>query len=298
MHAVPSPAPGTGAAGKQPSTAGYWIAAAVFVLGTVGAVVWFVVSIVNAVNLPNDYDRIPVPGERTVRLEEGEWVLYHEYRGATTGFAPDPEVVVTGPDGDEVPVRPITYEETYEIGGREGRAFGRFDAEVTGSYTIEVFGEPGGRGQQVAVGRFFDLSSVAGIVGSIIVGALAFLVALTVLIITLVRRSRWKKLSGPPAATPPPYGGAPAAAPYGAPVAPPPAPGAGTPPAPGWGPPGSPPVPPPPAPGSGPPASVPPPPAPGSGPPASVPPPPASSTGWAAPGDTAGEGGGDSGSGP
>lgn len=281
MNAVPSPAPRTEAVGKQPSTAGYWIAAAVFVLGTVGAIVWFVVSIVNTVNLPNDFDRFSVPGERTVRLEEGEWVLYHEYRGATTGFAPDPEVVVTGPDGEEVPVRPITFEETYEFGGREGRAFGRFDAEVAGSYTIEASGEPGGRGERVAVGRFIDFSSALGIVGAIIVGTLAFLVALTVLIITLVRRSRWKKLSGPPRATPPPYGGPLSAGAYGAPVAPPPAPGAGTPPGSGWSPPASPPVPPPPGSGSSPPGSPP------------VPPPPASPTGWAAPGETAGEGGED-----
>jgi len=272
MNAVPSPVSGATPAGRQPSTGGYWIAAAVFLLGTVGSIIWFVVSIVNTISLPDGFDRIPVPGERTIRLEEGEWTLYHEYRGATTGFAADPDVVITGPDGDEVPVRSVTVEESYEVGGREGRAFGKFTADVAGAYTVTVLGEPGGRSQQVAVGQFVDLSSVLGIVGSIVVGAIAFFVAVTVLVITLVRRSRWKKLSGAPRTTAAPYGGASPGGAWGAPV--PPAP-TGT----AWGSPppaATPPVPPGPTP---PPPPAPPPP---SSPPAAAPPP---QGGWAAPGE-------------
>ena len=96
-----------------------------------------------------------------------------------------------------------------------------------GAYTIEAstVGEPGRRsGDQIAIGRpLFDGGRVAGILGSIALGAVSFLIGLIVLIVTIVRRSRSRRRPAY-AGYQPPYGGGP---PTGGPYYGGPPPGAG-----------------------------------------------------------------------
>lgn len=252
MPAAPAP-PGDRA--RRPSAAGYWIAGVVFLAGSVGAIVWLAVTLVGAVTLPEDFAKVEVPGEMTVELDEGEHLLWQEERGSTVTSRPVPRVEVRAPDGSIVDQRGLSSTQTYTVGGRSGEAFAEFTAETAGPYTIRAFGEPDG--QRIAVGTLFDFGAVWGIVGSIALGAVSSLVAVTLFVVTLVRRSRAARAVRPPVPTPPPYGSVAGAPPTWAPPTwgpPPPAPAA--PPAPpGWDvPPASaPPPPPPPSPGSGPP---------------------------------------------
>jgi hypothetical protein len=307
MHAVPPgppgpyqlpPAPGTpgpggpGAIGadRRVSPAGYWIAGAVLLVGAGAAVVWFVIAIVSLVNIADDFDRIAVPGRGELTLDEGDWVIYHEHDGASSGtFVPEPTVSITGPDGDTVPLMGYLSSSTdnyVTTSGNEGVAIGGFIADEPGRYQVAVAGESSPP-QRVAVGRAIsDSIEVTGILGSMALGAFSVVVALVVFIVTVVRRGRAKRARFAAA-----YGyageqghdqpwGSPAAG-WGPPPAPPGAhPGAPT----GWGPPPPPPPPtgtgtPPANPGTSAPWSPP-----DETPPRRTPPPPGTSP-WARPGD-------------
>jgi hypothetical protein len=284
----PSAAP-VAADQKRVSPAGYWIGGGILAVGCGIAIVWFVVTIVGLVDAPNDFERIAVPGSEVVTLAEGDWTIYYESASNRDWSYGVPSVDVTGPNGRSISPQYSSNTYTYDVGGNHGEALYEFHASTPGAYTIETstVGEPGLRsGDQIAVGRpLFDGGRIAGIVGSLALGAVSFLIGLVVLIVTIVRRSRARRR---PTNAPyqPPYGGGPYGGPYGgayggAPPAPSgwgPSPG---PPAPGWSPPSNaPPAWPPPAPGS------PPWPAPGTTPPApdDSRPPPGSSP-WPAPDD-------------
>jgi hypothetical protein len=223
--------------GPQVSTAGYWIAGVVLVLGVGGAVVWFVISIVSVLNVADGFDRIGVPGRTSLDLDSGEWVVYHEYRGAGSGsYLVEPEVVVTGPDGRAVAVdHEVQVSATYvTAGGSEGVSIARFVAGSPGPYQVEVFGEPSPV-QRIAVGRSIGESiEVGGVLGSIALGLVAVVVAVVIFVVTLARRGRTKRTQ--PAAPPPlerPWAPPPVAPPASTPRPVPPPPGTSP-----WAPPG------------------------------------------------------------
>jgi hypothetical protein len=283
MPPTPAAAPSTA---NPVSPAGYWIGGAILVVGCTAAIVWFVVVIVGLVNAPDDFDRMSVPGSTVVTLGEGDWMIYQEYPGANSGtYLQPPAVDVTGPSGRSVGLRTVSSDQTYSTGSYEGVALYEFEADIAGAYTVEAttVGEPGRFGRQsLAVGRpLFDFSSVGGILGSLALGAVSFLVGLVVLIVTIVRRSKARRRLQPAMAaygTPPPYGSAPyGAAPYGA------TPYGAAP----YGSPGSyPPAPAPPGPGQPPPPSY---------PPAQPPPPAPPPSPWATPGESTSPGATESG---
>lgn len=273
--------------GTSVSSAGYWIGGAILLFGCGAAIVWFVIVIVGLVNAPEDFDRVRVPGSIVLTLDDGDWMLYQEFPGADAGrYQTPPSVFVTGPSGRDVSLRTVTNDYSYSTGSFDGVGLYEFTAATAGAYTIETstVGEPTGSGSQtVAVGRpLFDTAQIGGILGSLALGAVSFIVGLVILIVTIVRRSRVRRRLQPAMA---PYGGAPYGGPSygGAPgypyVQPP---GAGPPPsAPGWPPPAGPPPPTPPNQGGWtPPPGGPPPPSP---PPSGATPAPGP---WAPPGET------------
>ena len=252
------------------SPAGYWIAGGILLIGCGAAIVWFVLAIVGQINAPDDFDRIAIPGTKTLTLDEGEWVVYYESTLDWGSYYTPPSVTVSDARGRDVALR-YHSSSSYTQGGRRGESLWSFDAPTSGAYTIDVatVGEPvSTRGGQIAVGRpLFSGGAVASILGSIALGAVSFIAGLVVLIVTIVRRGRAKRpLPGPygsgahggvPGMVP--YGGP---SPYGSPSAPagwpPPAPAA-----PSWPPP---PGPPPPSTPGPPPPPEPPPPSPWSPP--------------------------------
>jgi hypothetical protein len=266
---MPNAAPAAAPAGRSVSSAGYWIGGGILVVGCGIAIVWFVITIVGLVDAPNDFDRIAIPGQEVVTLDDGDWVIYYEQdvrRSRSYGY---PSVDVTGPDGRSISVEYASDSYSYNVNGNDGEALYEFHASSPGAYTIEAtpIGEPGAPAvDRIAIGRpIFDGSQIGGILGSLALGAVAFLAGLVILIVTIVRRGRAKRrpamaYGAAPYGGPPPYGGAPYGGPQpgGAPGYPP-TPGSWPPPqAPGWGapptgqPPGDPSSWPPPAPQSSP----------------------------------------------
>src|SRR5688572_24740537 len=106
-YAGPQPPASYGAEGPlKPS--GWWYVFA-GLLGVGGVVLAFVVGIGAASTYSDtidDFQRVDVPGSDTVRLEAGDYTVYHEYFGADDEFgsSPNVDVSITGPDGDSVPL--------------------------------------------------------------------------------------------------------------------------------------------------------------------------------------------------
>lgn len=226
------------------SPAGYWIGGAILLVGSLVAVVWFALAVLDLVDAPEDFDRIAVPGSTVLTLDDGTWMIYQEYPGADEGLyrRTPPSVAVIDPEGRPVSLRPVSSSFTYSIGGHDGVALHEFTARRAGAYTIdvEVVGEPASFGSQtVAVGRpLFDIGDLGSVLGSLALGAASFVVGMVVLIVTIVRRGRgrprvqpvgpppgyggygYAPYGGPPAG-PPPYGGPPGGPPSGPPPTPP-----------------------------------------------------------------------------
>ncbi len=285
---------------RRPSTAGVWIGVLILVAGLIGAGIWFVTGIVGIGRRINDLPRFTVPGQTTLTLEPGTYHLYAEYPDADNDPTPAGSlspIAVVDSHGNPIGVSP-SNDSPYAYGTHVGRSAGEFTVAEPGPYTISAqLQTTGFETIDIAVARngIIDTSSIIGSVfGSIALGAVASLVGIILIIVTLVRRNRWRRQFqprpsgwtgaapgyvqpgyippgyGPPGYTPPGYG------PQGYPGTGYPPPGYGQPP-PGPGPVPSPTpwgAPPPPAPGSGAPPWEQPTPSPWDPPSASPPPPP------------------------
>jgi hypothetical protein len=221
-----TPLPG----GRRVSPAGYWISAVIFVVGIGAAGVWLVVSVLPALQGPDDFDRLGVPDRTELDLDTGTWIVYREDVGSRRSSA-DPEVSITNPDGRRVPTgRPRTNDEYRTPSGNEGVGILLFEVDEPGRHTVTVSGEPD-PDVRIAIGRsIVDLVSVEGLLGSLALGAVAFVAGLVVLVVTLVRRGRAKRerlaaLGGGMGAPPGPSTGPPPPGPAPGPPLPGPAPG-------------------------------------------------------------------------
>ena len=137
---------------------------------------------------------------------------------------------ITDPSGEQVVPNTSATSYSADDNGMKYESFGSFDVKSAGTYTVRVDGPPG---TTARIGQISLLSFIGLLVGGIAIGGLGFVLALVVLIVTLVRRSRSKRTMAPPVAPGPPP------APFIAPPAPvvasqppPPAPPAPTPPPP------------------------------------------------------------------
>lgn len=231
---------------KLPS-GGFWVALIIFVVTAVVGVVMIVISIGTVADTIDSFAEIDVPGTAEVRLSEGE---YWVFAGSPTdAVLRQVDVRITAPDGRTLSLTSDFGQYEASSGGDQFSSLGRVDIDEAGVYTFETAGPSD---TSVRIGKLPIARIVGLLVGGIAIGALGFLIAVIVLIVTLVRRGRKKKELAGTYGAPGTYPGGPPPAPGTFPAAPTPPP----PPAPG------PPTPPPPPPGPG---SVPPPPPPGGG---------------------------------
>ncbi len=130
----------------RPRAAWYWIGAAILVLGLAGATGWFVSSVVAAVNVAQDHQRVSIPGERTLTFSEpGTYTIY----GETTeyvSYADDlvtPTITVKSSSGTPVPVddttsRSYSPSSSYTWNGYRGYSLGTIDIPSAGPYVVSV----------------------------------------------------------------------------------------------------------------------------------------------------------------
>ena len=207
---------------KRPSTAGYWVAAIVAVLGLAAALVWGAVGTISALDRVDSYDRTAVPGAVTVSVTDpGTMIVYYESAAEFARYA-DPTATgrnptrrnpgthatvvvgyaahtptwqqlglrVTGPDGAGVPVATYRSSVRYDVTpGQLGRAVAKFEAATTGHYQVSAARatEAGGT---LAVGDGFARDIAMTALGAATLGLATVVTAVLLTVFTSRARSR------------------------------------------------------------------------------------------------------------
>ena len=208
---------------KRPSTAGYWAAAVVAVLGLMAAFLWGAVGFSNTRDRVDGFDRTAIPGQVTVSATDPATILvYHESAGEVAGYALptanariaatqwDPAtrtivtvpytgetptwqqlgLTVTGPGGATVPVATYRSSARYDLEpGRAGRAVATFQATTAGPYRVSA-ARAIEAGATLAVGDDIARSVVLTRLGAVILGLVTVLVAVPLAVVTYQARSR------------------------------------------------------------------------------------------------------------
>ena len=217
------PPPPPRQARKQPSTAGYGVAAVTTVLGLMAAFLWGAVSIHTTQDRVDGFDRLAIPGATTVSVTDpGTLVIYHESaaevaryaeptanpRIAATQWDPATRTVVTVPSADETPtwqqlglsvtgpagaaVPVATYQSSarYDLQpGRAGRAVATFQATTAGPYRVSA-ARATEAGATLAVGDDLARSLVLTRLGATVLGLVTVLTAVPLALATHQARSR------------------------------------------------------------------------------------------------------------
>ncbi|HET9290143.1 MAG TPA: hypothetical protein VFQ49_03610 [Actinomycetes bacterium] len=208
---------------KRPSTAGYWVAAAVAVLGLTAAFLWGALGSTTTQDRVDGLDRLAVPGATTVSVTDpGTMVMYHESAGevagsvqptanariAATRWDPGTRTIVTvpyagvtptwqqlglqvtGPGGAAVPVGTYRSSARYDLEpGRAGRAVATFQVTAAGPYRVSAAGATEA-GATLAVGQDIARSLVLTRLGATILGLVTVLTAVPLAVATYRARSR------------------------------------------------------------------------------------------------------------
>lgn len=194
----------------RPSAWWFLAAAGIAVTGIVAAIVVAVMGVVRMYERIDDFARAAVPATFDVQIDEpGGYTVYEEYDGPP--LRRRTFVDVTDPSGQPVRLRPYVGTVTYTTGDRDGTALYSFDADRSGTYTVETTGDSG---STVAVGRGFghDLTRSFALAGAL--GLAGVVGGAVTAIVVGVRRSRARRSAWrppPPGGAPPPgWGGPPA----------------------------------------------------------------------------------------
>ena len=191
---------------NMPSTAGYWIALILLVVGLAGGIGLIVSGVGDATdaatNLPQP---LPLPGTHVVTLQSGDYTVYEEADAYGTFEGGGGQVldlkIHQRATGEEVALRSPTMSETYEMGERRGRALYTFTAPQAGEYAVAgayaSSPAPAGATTTIIITNISPVRMIGGIMGKIFGGACAggvlLLVALIVFIVTIVRRGGAKR---------------------------------------------------------------------------------------------------------
>ena len=208
---------------KRPSTAGYWVAAVVAVLGLTAAFLWGAVTTTTTQDRVDGFDRTAVPGQVTVSVTDPATILvYHESAGEVAGYAlptanariaaaqwdPGTRTIVTvpyagvtptwqqlglqvtGPGGAIVPVATYRSSARYNLEpGRAGRAVATFEATTAGPYRVSAARATEARAT-LAVSDDITPSLVLTRLGATILGLMTVLTAVPLAVATYQARSR------------------------------------------------------------------------------------------------------------
>ena len=173
--------------------AGFIWAPVVFVLTAVIGLALIVLSVGTIANAIADFKTVDAGQTLEVELSKGE---YHVFAGGPTSSArTGVSVGITDPLGRQVSPKDSSDSYSAEVDGSRYESIGSFDAVTAGIYRIEVQGPAGSSARigEIPIGR-----SIGLMVGGIVVGAVGFVVALIILIVTIVRRGRIRRSSTGP----------------------------------------------------------------------------------------------------
>jgi len=252
------PASTAGVSPARPSAGPSWwwfvVAGVVAVLGVAVGVAVIVAGVVGLADKVEDFDRAFMPTTLEVEITDpGGYSIYHEYDGlSSVELRDDPNVAVTDPAGNDVPLRPYGSSVSYGVSGHDGVGVYTFRADEPGTYEVQASMPFSDSSRDViAVGRGLGTGLAVAIVAGIALIGVGVVGGVVIAIVVGVMRGRRRRAAMPPPVIgwgPPAGQWGPPAWPAG-PAAPGWEPGPATPSAPGaWSNPAPPPPPPPPAP--------------------------------------------------
>jgi hypothetical protein len=199
---------------KMPSAAGYWIAAALIIIGLAVGIALIVSGVGDVMAIGDKLPKpLEVPGKHTVALPAGEHTIFEEAHGRPGTFESYYQLEIYDPAGQAVTLESYRGEANYSAGDRSGEAIYSFSAPQAGDYIVESSAsQPDALDGGVTTIVITDISpmkligSVMGkVFGGVGVMVVCGLLALVLFIVTIVRRSGAKKRLAPtyPQAPPP-----------------------------------------------------------------------------------------------
>ena len=175
----------------KPSGLAYLVPVVLWILFSMAAVGIAVRGVQQSGDIVDGFARFDSGDTATVDLKSsGGYRVWLERPGVDGELSPEVTVTVTK-DGEDVAVSPYDSDLDYSIDGRDGTAVSTFDAPEAGQYEISARSPEGG---QFAVGKANPLGEAAKAIGlMVLVGTIGFLIALVLVIVIAVKRSRSKK---------------------------------------------------------------------------------------------------------
>ncbi len=178
-----------------PSKVGYLIGIVLILVGTVGGIYWGVTKFVDFQDAIDDFQRVPVGEIGTLEFEEGDYVVYAEKGGgeAITAFLGGVRMRPAGErQAAEIQFQNYDSEFTYDFGGRVGNAQLTFEIEDAGEYQVRVE-EIASTATTAAFGPSVAPDLVSAIVGAFLIAGVGILLGIIFLIVTGVRRRKFRQ---------------------------------------------------------------------------------------------------------
>lgn len=191
---------------RGPSWWWYAVAGVVGATSVVVGILTLVSTVFQALGRVDDFPRVPVPGVNEVTLDRaGSYTIYYEAPGvssfddepAETAVPPIRVTVRHPPGGDAIQLRRYGGSFDYSLSGHEGVALFTFRAARAGRYEVQSEAAVPPGSAELAIGT----SLTRGLVGrAVVVGLVCFLLfagAVTILVVTAVRRYQARRSPGP-----------------------------------------------------------------------------------------------------
>jgi hypothetical protein len=169
------------------SKAGYWIGGGLIVFAVVVAVLWAVIAGAHLVSTIDDFQRVTIPGTKTVQLGAHKVVLYVEGPAADQRIPPVRVLVTDARTGTPLPIRTYGGSLTYSF-HRTGAAQATVAPTHAGAYRVRTSSDT--TGYEMAIGDSIASKLVATIAGAFVLGGLFGIAGIVMLVVTGVRRSR------------------------------------------------------------------------------------------------------------
>lgn len=186
------------------SSRGYYVLAGVVFVG--GWVLFALFLFKSLSGMGARLQQVVAPGETDLTLREpGNYTIFYEYHSVIGDkvYSTDESlsglrcVLVSKANNSKVALSPSSMNSTYELGGRSGRSIFDFRIDQPGVYAISAGYPQGQQGPEVvlAVGKDFTTRLFATILEALALVFGTMGIAVTITLVTLLKRSKKKKLT-------------------------------------------------------------------------------------------------------
>jgi hypothetical protein len=181
---------------KPTGLLGYVLAAVIAPLAILGAIGWFISGFSSLDDKVTALQRIPIPGQKVVTLEDGSQSIYFESADGEDVAVPRLKIEVRPVGGGSaVELHKPGTDVQYSLSGYNGQLIRGFDTEHAGRYTVRVAPNDAvlPSAPALAVGKGVGHHIVVTVVGGLAIGFLGLLLAAVIFAVTYTRRRRAKQ---------------------------------------------------------------------------------------------------------